>query len=64
MFIVLVVLGLGEVHLMQVAHHLDWEEDELAIGIVVGGRKRVVLAKGISLQFEILVHHLLPFSAL
>ena len=55
---------LGKVHLMQIAHQLDREEDNLAIGIVIGCRQTVVLAQRISLELEILVHHLLPFAVL
>ena len=58
------VLSLGKVHLMQIAHQLDREEDDLAIGIVIGCRQTVVLAQRISLELEILIHHLLPFAVL
>ena len=62
------VLSLGKVHLMQIAHQLDREEDNLAIGIaigiVIGCRQTVVLAQRISLELEILIHHLLPFTVL
>ena len=56
------VLCLGEVHLMQIAHQFDWEEDDLTVGIVIGCRQTVILAQGISLELEILIHHLLPFA--
>ena len=49
---------------MQVAHHLDREEDDLAVGIVIGCRQTVVLAQGICFELEMLVHHLLPFAVL
>ena len=56
------VLCLGKVHLVQIAHQLDREEDDLAIGIVIGCRQTVVLAQRIGFELEILVYHLLPFS--
>ena len=58
------VLSLGKVHLMQIAHQLNREEDDLAIGIVIGCRQTVVLAQRISLELEILIYHLLPFTVL
>ena len=57
-----VVLCLGKIHLVQIAHHLDREEDDLAIGIVIGCRQTVVLAQRIGFELEILIYHLLPFS--
>ena len=57
-----VVLCLGKIHLVQIAHHLDREEDDLAIGIVIGCRQTVVLAQRIGFELEILVYHLLPFT--
>ena len=58
------VLSLGKVHLMQIAHQLNREEDDLTVGIVIGCRQTVVLAQRISLELEILIHHLLPFAVL
>ena len=58
------VLSLGKVHLVQIAHQLDREEDDLTVGIVIGCRQTVVLAQGICFELEILVHHLLPFAVL
>ena len=57
-----IVLSLGKIHLMQIAHHLDREEDDLAVGIVIGCRQTVVLAQRIGFELEILIHHLLPFT--
>ena len=56
------VLSLGKVHLMQIAHHLDREEDDLTIGVVIGCRQTVVLAQRIGFELEILIYHLLPFT--
>ena len=58
------VLCLGKVHLVQIAHHLDREEDDLTVGVMIGCWQTVVLAQGIGFYLQILVHHFLPFAVL
>ena len=49
---------LGIIHLVDVAHRLYGEEDDLAVGILAGGLQRDKLAQGTCLEGLILSHHL------
>ena len=47
LLIELIVHRLGKVHLVQIAHHFDREEDDLTVGVMIGCWQTVVLAQGI-----------------
>ena len=58
------VLRLRIVHLVEVGHRLDGEQDELMIGIACRSGHLLPQAIGIGLERLVLEHGLLPLSAL
>ena len=58
------VHSLGVIHVVEIRHCLDGEQNELLVSIPVCLRERRVLSEGIALQVSIKTVHALPFSIL
>ena len=58
----LVVHGLSVVHLVEVAHGLDGEEQQLEVRVVVFSGQLLQQSERVSLQGLVLLHHVEPFA--